>query len=83
MSIEERVPKRALQNISISTKPRAHKLTDKQLKTLTSLVPKFEDPEFGNQWHLFNRRFPGMDVNVTGVWERVANRKGLFKVMIP
>jgi hypothetical protein len=73
MSVEERVPKRAAlqQNISMSVKPRAHKLTDKMVKTLQNLVPKFEDPEFGNQWHLFNRRYPGNDCNVTGVWERV------------
>ena len=27
------------------------------------------DPGFANQWHLDNTSYPGIDLNVTGVWD--------------
>ena len=47
--------------------------------TLPALVPAIvappdlvlipNDPGFGAQWHLDNLVYPGVDLNVTGVWD--------------
>lgn len=30
---------------------------------------QIHDPEFPSQWHIINPKHPGMDLNVTGLWE--------------
>lgn len=42
-----------------------------------SLAISFNDPAFQDQWHLFNRRLPGMDINVTGVWQQNITGAGI------
>ncbi|XP_063167418.1 proprotein convertase subtilisin/kexin type 7 isoform X2 [Candoia aspera] len=42
----------------------------------------FNDPKFPQQWHLDNRKRPGMDVNVTGVWERNVTGQGVTVVVV-
>lgn len=38
----------------------------KQREIMTAL--QINDPTFKDQWHLYNTKFPGNDLNVTGVW---------------
>uniref|UniRef100_A0A8C6YQV4 Proprotein convertase subtilisin/kexin type 7 n=1 Tax=Nothoprocta perdicaria TaxID=30464 RepID=A0A8C6YQV4_NOTPE len=42
----------------------------------------FNDPKFPLQWHLNNRRSPGKDINVTGVWERNVTGRGVTVVVV-
>ncbi|XP_077162316.1 proprotein convertase subtilisin/kexin type 7 [Paroedura picta] len=42
----------------------------------------FNDPKFPQQWHLSNRKSPGMDINVTGVWERNVTGQGVTVVVV-
>ncbi|XP_069751056.1 proprotein convertase subtilisin/kexin type 7-like isoform X1 [Narcine bancroftii] len=42
----------------------------------------FNDPKYPFQWHLHNRRKQGMDINVTGVWERNVTGKGVTVVVV-
>ncbi|XP_053222261.1 proprotein convertase subtilisin/kexin type 7 isoform X1 [Podarcis raffonei] len=42
----------------------------------------FNDPKFPQQWHLNNRKSPGMDINVTGVWERNVTGQGVTVVVV-
>ncbi|CAM5121678.1 unnamed protein product [Natator depressus] len=42
----------------------------------------FNDPEYPHQWHLNNRRTPGKDINVTGVWERNVTGRGVTVVVV-
>ncbi|XP_043114767.1 proprotein convertase subtilisin/kexin type 7 isoform X2 [Puntigrus tetrazona] len=42
----------------------------------------FNDPKYPNQWHLHNDVKHGMDVNVTGVWERNITGAGITVVVV-
>ncbi|XP_053126062.1 proprotein convertase subtilisin/kexin type 7 isoform X2 [Hemicordylus capensis] len=42
----------------------------------------FNDPKFPQQWHLNNDKSPGMDINVTGVWERNVTGRGVTVVVV-
>ncbi|KAM4704462.1 proprotein convertase subtilisin/kexin type 7 isoform 1-T2 [Rhinophrynus dorsalis] len=42
----------------------------------------FNDPKYPQQWHLHNARKPGMDINVTGVWERNVTGQGVTVVVV-
>ncbi|XP_061224287.1 proprotein convertase subtilisin/kexin type 7 isoform X2 [Neopsephotus bourkii] len=42
----------------------------------------FNDPKYPLQWHLNNRRSPGKDINVTGVWERNVTGRGVTVVVV-
>uniref|UniRef100_UPI00398E5F34 proprotein convertase subtilisin/kexin type 7-like n=1 Tax=Pristiophorus japonicus TaxID=55135 RepID=UPI00398E5F34 len=42
----------------------------------------FNDPKYPLQWHLHNRRKHGMDINVTGVWERNVTGEGVTVVVV-
>ncbi|KAF1549974.1 Proprotein convertase subtilisin/kexin type 7, partial [Eudyptes chrysocome] len=42
----------------------------------------FNDPKYPQQWHLNNRRSPGKDINVTGVWERNVTGRGVTVVVV-
>ncbi|XP_007523036.1 proprotein convertase subtilisin/kexin type 7 isoform X2 [Erinaceus europaeus] len=42
----------------------------------------FNDPKYPQQWHLNNRRSPGRDINVTGVWERNVTGQGVTVVVV-
>ncbi|XP_011908835.1 PREDICTED: proprotein convertase subtilisin/kexin type 7 [Cercocebus atys] len=42
----------------------------------------FNDPKYPQQWHLNNRRSPGRDINVTGVWERNVTGRGVTVVVV-
>ncbi|XP_077105985.1 proprotein convertase subtilisin/kexin type 7 isoform X2 [Ranitomeya variabilis] len=42
----------------------------------------FNDPKYPQQWHLHNTRSPGMDINVTGVWERNVTGRGVTVVVV-
>lgn len=42
----------------------------------------FNDPKFPSQWHLHNDMKRGMDINVTGVWERNITGAGVTVVVV-
>ncbi|XP_059370958.1 proprotein convertase subtilisin/kexin type 7 [Carassius carassius] len=42
----------------------------------------FNDPRYASQWHLHNDVKRGMDVNVTGVWERNITGAGVTVVVV-
>ncbi|XP_077313113.1 proprotein convertase subtilisin/kexin type 7 isoform X2 [Lithobates pipiens] len=42
----------------------------------------FNDPKYPLQWHLNNTRYPGMDINITGVWERNITGQGVTVVVV-
>ncbi|XP_063292146.1 proprotein convertase subtilisin/kexin type 7 [Pelobates fuscus] len=42
----------------------------------------FNDPKYPQQWHLHNSHSPGMDINVTGVWERNVTGLGVTVVVV-
>uniref|UniRef100_A0A8C5QRK7 Proprotein convertase subtilisin/kexin type 7 n=1 Tax=Leptobrachium leishanense TaxID=445787 RepID=A0A8C5QRK7_9ANUR len=42
----------------------------------------FNDPKYPQQWHLHNSDSPGMDINVTGVWERNVTGVGVTVVVV-
>ncbi|XP_019398642.1 PREDICTED: proprotein convertase subtilisin/kexin type 7 [Crocodylus porosus] len=42
----------------------------------------FNDPKYPEQWHLNNKRSPGKDINVTGVWERNVTGHGVTVVVV-
>uniref|UniRef100_A0A8C8S5D0 Proprotein convertase subtilisin/kexin type 7 n=1 Tax=Pelusios castaneus TaxID=367368 RepID=A0A8C8S5D0_9SAUR len=42
----------------------------------------FNDSKYPYQWHLNNRRSPGKDINVTGVWERNVTGRGVTVVVV-
>jgi kexin len=41
-----------------------------------------KDPEFVNQWHLFNDEIPANSMNVSGVWEAGITGKGVISAMV-
>lgn len=41
-----------------------------------------DDPIFGEQWHLINSRFPGNDVNVSGLWYENITGKGIVAAIV-
>ncbi|XP_075298393.1 proprotein convertase subtilisin/kexin type 7 [Opisthocomus hoazin] len=43
---------------------------------------RFNDPKYPQQWHLNNRKSPGRDINVTGVWERNVTGRGVTVVVV-
>ncbi|XP_064651654.1 proprotein convertase subtilisin/kexin type 7-like isoform X2 [Lineus longissimus] len=45
-------------------------------------VPTFKDPYYVKQWHLLNRKYPGRDINVTGVWAYNATGHGVTVCII-
>lgn len=42
----------------------------------------FNDPRYPKQWHLHNDLIKGMDINVTGVWERNITGRGVTVVVV-
>uniref|UniRef100_A0A3Q4BTY4 P/Homo B domain-containing protein n=1 Tax=Mola mola TaxID=94237 RepID=A0A3Q4BTY4_MOLML len=42
----------------------------------------FNDPRYPKQWHLHNDLNKGMDINVTGVWERNITGQGVTVVVV-
>ncbi|XP_006801172.1 proprotein convertase subtilisin/kexin type 7 isoform X1 [Neolamprologus brichardi] len=42
----------------------------------------FNDPNYPKQWHLHNAVSKGMDINVTGVWERNITGQGVTVVVV-
>uniref|UniRef100_A0A3B5B2W7 Proprotein convertase subtilisin/kexin type 7 n=1 Tax=Stegastes partitus TaxID=144197 RepID=A0A3B5B2W7_9TELE len=42
----------------------------------------FNDPNYPKQWHLHNDISRGMDINVTGVWERNITGRGVTVVVV-
>ncbi|KAM3615600.1 uncharacterized protein V6R79_004851 [Siganus canaliculatus] len=42
----------------------------------------FNDPHYPEQWHLHNDLNKGMDINVTGVWERNITGQGVTVVVV-
>ncbi|XP_028275295.1 proprotein convertase subtilisin/kexin type 7 [Parambassis ranga] len=42
----------------------------------------FNDPQYPKQWHLHNKINIGMDINVTGVWERNITGRGVTVVVV-
>uniref|UniRef100_A0A3P8ZRH8 P/Homo B domain-containing protein n=1 Tax=Esox lucius TaxID=8010 RepID=A0A3P8ZRH8_ESOLU len=42
----------------------------------------FNDPRYPKQWHLHNDKNKGMDINVTGVWERNITGAGVTVVVV-
>ncbi|KAM9853402.1 proprotein convertase subtilisin/kexin type 7 isoform 2-T2 [Aulostomus maculatus] len=42
----------------------------------------FNDPRYPKQWHLHNDLNRGMDINVTGVWERNITGQGITVVVV-
>nr|XP_015193269.1 PREDICTED: proprotein convertase subtilisin/kexin type 7 [Lepisosteus oculatus] len=42
----------------------------------------FNDPKYPKQWHLHNKVKMGMDINVTGVWERNITGSGVTVVVV-
>ncbi|XP_017351647.1 proprotein convertase subtilisin/kexin type 7 [Ictalurus punctatus] len=42
----------------------------------------FNDPKYASQWHLHNEMTPGMDINVTGVWEHNITGAGVTVVVV-
>ncbi|XP_036393111.1 proprotein convertase subtilisin/kexin type 7 [Megalops cyprinoides] len=42
----------------------------------------FNDPKYPKQWHLHNELRVGMDINVTGVWERNITGTGVTVVVV-
>ncbi|XP_059187797.1 proprotein convertase subtilisin/kexin type 7 [Centropristis striata] len=42
----------------------------------------FNDPNYPKQWHLHNHLNKGMDINVTGVWERNITGRGVTVVVV-
>ncbi|XP_071392000.1 proprotein convertase subtilisin/kexin type 7 isoform X2 [Centroberyx affinis] len=42
----------------------------------------FNDPRYPKQWHLHNDLSKGMDINVTGVWERNITGRGVTVVVV-
>ena len=56
--------------MSVLTKTSAISLASNGLsatRIAPGLIP--DDPDFAIQWHLDNRVHPGVDLNVTGVWD--------------
>ena len=50
-----------------------HEATDEAHQKLIEIAKKLDihDPEFTTQWHLINLKYPGHDVNVTGLWLKI------------
>ncbi|XP_055963497.1 proprotein convertase subtilisin/kexin type 7 isoform X2 [Sorex fumeus] len=56
--------------------------SEQRLLRRTKRSLNFNDPKFPQQWHLNNRRSPGRDINVTGVWERNVTGRGVTVVVV-
>lgn len=50
--------------------------SEQKLLRRTKRSLHFNDPKFPQQWHLNNRRSPGRDINVTGVWNAMSPDAG-------
>lgn len=53
-------------------------------KKLAQIASKLEihDPEFTTQWHLINLKYPGHDVNVTGLWLEDILGQGIVTALV-
>lgn len=57
-------------------------LGEKPVVMLRTAAPSYDDPLWPKQWHLFNRKIPGHDVNVVPVWEQGISGKGVVVCII-
>lgn len=63
---------------------RDYKINDSSQEGLKKVADelKIEDPLFIEQWHLMNTRFPGHDVNVSGLWLEGIAGKGIVTALV-
>ncbi|KAF6062808.1 Subtilase family protein [Candida albicans] len=58
--------------------------TDEAHQKLIEIAKKLDihDPEFTTQWHLINLKYPGHDVNVTGLWLEDILGQGIVTALV-
>ncbi|XP_072049792.1 proprotein convertase subtilisin/kexin type 7-like [Amphiura filiformis] len=56
--------------------------SQQQIRRRTKRSIKFDDPVYPKQWHLHNKKTPGMDINVTGIWEHNITGSGIIVAVI-
>ncbi|KAG7191586.1 pheromone processing endoprotease [Scheffersomyces spartinae] len=63
---------------------RDYKINDSSQEGLKKVADqlKIEDPLFIEQWHLINTRYPGHDVNVSGLWLEGIAGKGIVTALV-
>ena len=61
-----------------------HEATDEAHQKLIEIAKKLDihDPEFTTQWHLINLKYPGHDVNVTGLWLENILGQGIVTALV-
>lgn len=61
-----------------------HEATDEAHQKLIEIAKKLDihDPEFTTQWHLINLKYPGHDVNVTGLWLEDILGQGIVTALV-
>ncbi|KAJ7990216.1 hypothetical protein DPEC_G00298010 [Dallia pectoralis] len=56
--------------------------SQEQVLSRSKRAVAFNDPRYPKQWHLHNHVKEGMDINVTGVWERNITGAGVTVVVV-
>ncbi|XP_028664340.1 proprotein convertase subtilisin/kexin type 7 [Erpetoichthys calabaricus] len=74
--------KRRQANHYLSQHPAVQWHSEQQLLRRAKRSIHFNDPKYPKQWHLHNDHNLGMDINVTGLWERNITGAGVTVVVV-
>uniref|UniRef100_A0A8C6M843 Proprotein convertase subtilisin/kexin type 7 n=1 Tax=Nothobranchius furzeri TaxID=105023 RepID=A0A8C6M843_NOTFU len=78
-----RVWKRSIQPEDVlASHPHVMWYSKEQVLSRSKRSVTFNDPNYPKQWHLHNQVNAGLDINVTGVWERNITGQGVTVVVV-
>ncbi|XP_061781531.1 proprotein convertase subtilisin/kexin type 7 [Nerophis lumbriciformis] len=66
----------------LATHPHVLWYSEEKVLSRSKRSMAFNDPRYPKQWHLHNDVNKGMDINVTGVWERNITGQGVTVVVV-
>lgn len=72
------------QNDDLIARDENNEATDKAHQKLAQISSELDihDPEFAAQWHLINLKYPGHDVNATGLWLEDILGQGIVTALV-
>lgn len=80
--LEKQVPRlRTKRQQPTSPPPSAADLLTAKINQVATTL-QIHDPEFPTQWHIINPQHPGMDLNVTGLWEMGVTGHGVISAIV-
>ncbi|KDQ17908.1 hypothetical protein BOTBODRAFT_171611 [Botryobasidium botryosum FD-172 SS1] len=83
--LEKQVPRqRVKRQLPAPPPPTPPSITDLLNAKISQVAARLDihDPDFPGQWHHLNPQYPGMDLNVTGLWEMGITGRGIYSAVV-